>query len=410
MAENVTDARRGNPAGGAALPPGSDEASSGVYRIIHGRALGAASFIGRTWDSVFLAVRRPFGMVGTAMILPYRKFGTPDRLRVAGRVVEDRGVVAAPHTDSTPANLWLTFKRYATYEVPEAKVRIRFAAEDHTIVTDRKGFFEMEIKPAAPIELPPPETWFPVKITLVSAQAEQSPPLTAEAYVLIPPATARFGIISDIDDTIVQTGVTNILKHWRTVVANSAEARVAFRGLAPFYRALHGGAGGADGNPVFYVSSSPWNLYDLFERFLVLHDIPLGPIVLRPVGIGAGHWPGGSHKENKLMQIDRILSTYPHLPFILVGDSGQHDAEIYAETAERHPGRVLGIYIRDVTEAERDLKVEAVLKPARGKGIRVAYGPDLIEAAEDSVAAGWIAASALPEIRAAVADPDRPGA
>ena len=105
-----------------------------------------------------------------------------------------------------------------------------------------------------------------------------------------------------------------------------------------------------------------------------------------------------------------MLTTYPHLPFILVGDSGQHDAEIYAETAQRHPGRVLAIYIRDVTEAERDLKVEAVLKPAAAQGVRVAYGPDLIEAAEDSAASGWISPSALPEIRAAVADPDRPGA
>lgn len=381
-----------------------------MYRIIHGRALGAASFVERTWDRLFLGVRRPFGLVGSALILPYRKFGTADRLRVAGRVVEDRGVVSAAHTNSTAANLWLTFKRYAAYEVPEAEVRIRFGAEDHTIVTDRKGFFESEIAPAAPVELPPGETWLPVKVTLLNAPSNQRPLLTAEAFVLIPPPTARFGIISDIDDTIVKTGATNFLKHWRTVIANSAEARVAFRGLAPFYRALHRGAGDGAGNPIFYVSSSPWNLYDLFERYLVLHDIPLGPIVLRPIGIGAGRWPGGSHKTNKLAQIDRIFSTYPQLRYILVGDSGQHDAEIYAETAKRHPGRVLGIYIRDVTEAERDRDVQTVLRPAAEAGVRVAYGPDLIEAAEDAARAGWIAPSALLEIRAAVLDPDRPGA
>ena len=264
--------------------------------------------------------------------------------------------------------------------------------------------------PSKPVELPPFESWFPVKLSLLNAGWGPSPLLAAEAFVLIPPKTARLGIISDIDDTIVKTGATNILKHWRAVVANSAEARVAFRGLAPFYRALHQGLDGANTNPFFYVSSSPWNLYDLFERFLVLHDIPLGPIILRPVGIGAGHWPGGSHQANKVAQIDRIFATYPHLSFILIGDSGQHDVEIYAETAERHPSRVLGIYIRDVTEAERDRKVEAVLRPAAAKGVRIAYGPDLIESAEDAAMAGWIAASALPEIRAAVANPDGPGA
>jgi hypothetical protein len=71
---------------------------------------------------------------------------------------------------------------------------------------------------------------------------------------------------------------------------------------------------------------------------------------------------------------------------------------------------VLAIYIRDVTEPERDRAVEDVLQPARTVGVRIAYGPDLIEAAESAVAEGWIGASALPEIRAAVADPDRPGA
>ena len=381
-----------------------------MQRIIHGHVRGVAGRVGRIWDVLFLAARRPFGLVGPAIILPYRKFGTRERLRVAGRVVEDRGVVSAAHTNSTAANLWLTFKRYAAYEVPEAQIRIEVGPERHMIVTDRKGFFETEIAPAVPLSLPPGESWLPAKLSLVNAPNDASRPLNAESFVLIPPANACFGIISDIDDTIVKTGATNFLKHWRTVVANSAEARVAFRGLAPFYRALHRGAGGAEGNPIFYVSSSPWNLYDLFERFLVLHDIPLGPIVLRPIGIGAGRWPGGSHKANKLAQIDRILSTYPHLRFVMVGDSGQHDAEIYAEAVERHPGRVLGIYIRDVTEAERDRAVEALLKPVGAQGVRFAYGPDLIEAAEDAAAAGWIAPSALPEIRAAVADPDRPGA
>jgi phosphatidate phosphatase APP1 len=350
------------------------------------------------------------GLLGSPIILPYRKFGTPNRVRLAGRVVEDRGVVAAAHTDSTAANLWLSLKRYVAYEVPGAVVAVRFGGEDHTVASDRKGFFEVEIEPRVPLRLPLGESWLSVEIRLLQARADTTPLLSAEAFVLIPSRTARFGVISDIDDTIVKTGATNFLKHWRTLVANSAEARVPFRGLAPFYRALHRGRSGSEGNPIFYVSSSPWNLYDLFERFMVLHDIPLGPILLRPIGVGAGRWPGGSHKANKLAQIDLILSTYPDLNFILVGDSGQRDAEIYAMAANRHPGRVLAIYIRDVTDTERDLSVKAVLEPASARSVRIAYGSDLIEAAEDADAAEWITSSALPEIRAAVANPDVTGA
>ena len=381
-----------------------------MHRILHGHVPGGARGLPGLWDRFYRGVRERLGAVGTPLILTYRKFGTPELIRIGGRVVEDRGVVSAAHTASTAENLWLTLKRYAAYEVPGAKIRIHFGAETHIVVTDAKGFFEVEIGLSEPVRLPAAESWLPVKVGLVDAPGDAARPLQAEAFVLIPPASARFGVISDVDDTIVKTGATNFLKHWRTVVANSAEARVPFRGLAPFYRALQAGAGGAEGNPIFYVSSSPWNLYDLFERFLVLHDIPLGPILLRHVGIGPGRWPGGSHEKNKLAQIERILAAYPHLSFILVGDSGQHDAEIYSAATRLHPGRIAAIYIRDVTGDDRDLAAKGVLEPVRTQGIRWTYGPDLIEAAEDAAGAGWIDPAALGEIRAAVANPDRPGA
>ena len=381
-----------------------------MHRIIHGHVPGEAGGFAGLWDKFHRSIREPLGLVGPALILPYRKFGTPDRLRIGGRVVEDRGVLTAAHTDSTLANIGLTLRRYAAYEVPGAKVRIQFGAETDTIVTDAKGFFEIEIEPSSPILPPTGESWLSVELNLVAAPNEASRPLDAKAHVLIPPASARFGVISDVDDTIVKTGATNFLKHWRTVVQNSAEARVPFRGLAPFYRALHAGCGGAEGNPIFYISSSPWNLYDLFERYLVLHQIPLGPILLRHVGIGPGRWPGGSHHANKLAQIERVLKAYPDLPFILVGDSGQHDAEIYSEATRLHPGRIAAVYIRDVTADDRDLRAKGVLEPMKAQGVRWTYGPDLIEAAEDAAGGGWIPSSALTEIRAAVADPDRPGA
>ena len=381
-----------------------------MYRAILGHALGAAARFESDWDRLTAGLRQTLRMAGQPLILPYRKFGTPNRLRIAGRVVEDRGVISAAHTDSTAANIWLTFKRYAAYEVEGATVHFEVGGEAGTLVTDRNGFFEAEVVADDQVGPKPGELWLPVKLMLAATPGNAGAAVVAEGQVLIPPTTARFGIISDIDDTIVKTGATNFLKHWRTVVANSAELRVPFRGLAPFYRALQAGAGGAENNPIFYVSSSPWNLYDLFERYLTLHQIPLGPIMLRPVGIGPGKWPGGAHSTNKLQQIGRVLSTYPHLPFILVGDSGQHDPEIYSEATRLHPGRIAAIYIRDVTTDDRDLSARGVLEPVRAQGVRWMYGPDLIEAAEDAAAAGWIASFALAEIRAAVSNPDQPGA
>lgn len=381
-----------------------------MHRILHGYARGAAHRIEGVWDKLHLGARRRLGLIGPALILPYRKFGTPERLRIGGRVIEDKGVISAPRSDATRENIRLTLKRYASNEIPGARVAFELRGDAGEVRTDEEGFFEVEIEPATPVALPAGESWLGVKLTLLDAPHVVDKPLTAMADVLMPPASARFGVISDIDDTIVKTGATNFLRHWRTVVANSAEERVAFRGLAPFYRALQAGAAGGEGNPIFYVSSSPWNLYDLFERFLVLHDIPLGPILLKDLGLDAKKWLTGGHDAHKLEQIAVVLATYPHLPFILVGDSGQRDAKIYAEAARLYPGRIAAIYIRDVTSAERDAAASAILAGLTGQGIRSAYGADLMEAAEDAAAAGWIAPAALDEIRAAVADPDRKGA
>jgi len=381
-----------------------------MYRIIHGHLHGVAHRVEGIWDKLHLGARRRLGLIGPALILPYRKFGTPELIRVAGRVIEDKGVISAPKSDSTWENVRLTLKRYATNEIPDACVGFRIGPEEGTLETDEEGFFEVEVRPDQPLRPPPGELWLKVELCLGDAPHVTPEPIAAMAEVLVPPADVAFGVISDVDDTIIVTGATNFVKNWRTVVANSAEHRVAFPGLAPFFRALQRGRGRAPTNPIFYVSSSPWNLYDLLERFLVLHDIPLGPLLLKDLGLDKLKWATGGHDTHKLKQIETVLSTYPHLGFILVGDSGQRDPEIYAEAVRRHPDRISAVYIRDVTPGARDSSAGEVLATLKGRGIRTAYGPDLREAAADAADAGWIAPEALGEIEAAIRDPNRPGA
>ena len=102
----------------------------------------------------------------------------------------------------------------------------------------------------------------------------------AGGRVLVPPASARFGVISDIDDTVLWTNVRNKLKMVLTIALLNERTRVPFQGVAAFYRALQQGAGGNENNPIFYVSGSAWNLYDLLVEFFQIHGIPLGPILL----------------------------------------------------------------------------------------------------------------------------------
>src|SRR4029450_12845404 len=97
----------------------------------------------------------------------------------------------------------------------------------------------------------------------------------------IPPSTARFPRVSDIDDTVIQSRVSNFLQAARTVMLGNARTRLPFPGVAAFYQALRKGLTGDEKNPVFYVSSSPWNIYDVISEFMDLQKIPKGPLMLR---------------------------------------------------------------------------------------------------------------------------------
>src|SRR5690606_8381108 len=144
-------------------------------------------------------------------------------------------------------------------------------------LADDEGFFEVTLPVGAGPNLG--ESWREASLELIDPRPLGGP-VTVSAFAIIPPENARFGIISDIDDTVVRTDVANLLRMLRLVLLTNAHTRLPFPGVAAFYRALHAGDGGPFTNPVFYVSSSPWNFYDLLTEILDVHDIPAGPLYL----------------------------------------------------------------------------------------------------------------------------------
>jgi len=83
-----------------------------------------------------------------------------------------------------------------------------------------------------------------------------------QEQVYIPSDKAQRIIVSDIDDTVMYTGVANKLRMLWRVYAQGAEARTAFPGVGQFYKALHHGAFGDENNPVLYISRAPWSIYE----------------------------------------------------------------------------------------------------------------------------------------------------
>jgi phosphatidate phosphatase APP1 len=187
--------------------------------------------------------------------------------------------------------------------------------------------------------------------------------------ILIPGESAELGIISDIDDTVLQSHVTQKLKMIWVTLSGSAFTRMPFEGTSELYRALSEGLSGHADNPVFYVSKSPWNLYDFLVDFMDHHQLPRGPLLLRDIGLREA--PPLDHKTDA---VQRLFETYPALPFVLIGDSGERDPDIYLSVAARYPGRVRAIYIRDLGGKHGSAgRAEALSASARDLGTEMLW-------------------------------------
>ncbi|HXT16379.1 MAG TPA: phosphatase domain-containing protein [Gemmatimonadaceae bacterium] len=322
-------------------------------------------------------------------IQAYRGFGTHQRMLVQGRVLESRDIGPSRDSDSAIGNLINTYKRIGSAGVPRARVRVTFDDVVREVVADDEGFFREWMEVVRPVSA---EDWQRARLRLLAPLRANQPDVLAAADIRVPRETASFGVISDLDDTVIQSGVSNVLSAARALALGNARTRLPFEGVASFYRALERGGDGQRRNPIFYVSSSPWNLYDVIAEFLELKEIPAGPILLRDWDVSMNALHGEELRRYKEPLIREILTLYPSLPFILIGDTSQHDPEIYRAITHEFRGRILAIYIRDVSaNAERSAAVRALADEVRAAGSSLVLAEDTSGVARHARESGWIA-------------------
>jgi phosphatidate phosphatase APP1 len=175
----------------------------------------------------------------------------------------------------------------------------------------------------------------------------------------------------------------------------NARTRLPFEGVSAFYQALHTGYSSKQFRPIFYVSSSSWKLYDLLSEFFMLQNIPKGPLLLRDSRLDRFKFKTSLHKGHKLIQVDSIMHAFPQKKFILIGDSGQKDPEIYQDICEMYPNRVLAIYIRDIGKEERHSDINEIADKLAAKNIPMLLVPDTTTAARHAFQEGWISQDSL---------------
>lgn len=335
-------------------------------------------------------VRRARGS-GGVVVEPYRGYGSDSEAFLIGRVFRQVHADGPAGLHDLRAHLRDIGRRIRRRSLAGVPVTAHLDGATASAVTDPDGYYRIRLD----LPRPPPgsgDGWHAARLTVAV-----EPPIEAEASVFIPPAASRFVVVSDIDDTVMHTGVANrVAMLWRLFVA-PAESRVAFPGVASFYRALHDGVSGRETNPILYVSRAPWGTYDMLTAFFRAHGIPAGPeLFLREWGLSWRHpWPRRA-TDHKRELIDNMLKLYDERPFVLVGDSGQHDPEVYARIVREHPGRIQAVYIRDVSRRlTRAAEIERLSEAVRAAGSNLLLASDTIAMARHASGLGLVPPGAV---------------
>ena len=334
-------------------PPGR----SRLRRFLHAAAVDLERALDRI-DDFFSAGDDPERKI---RLLAYAGYRNDKVARLKGRIVRYEKPLDAG--EGTLTRLRAMMEIYNSNELPDVTVRLEGYGRTSEVITDEEGYFDFEL----PVDTPLPETTQWEQVTISTPDRESQRP-SVEMPVMAPGINHHWGVISDIDDTVVETGATNFIKNWRRVLVDRPQDRLAVPGAATLYKTIAGDHV-APARPFFYVSSSPWNLYGFITEFMELNGIPHGPMFLKDYGIDAAKLVTAGHGEHKLAAIETVLAFYPGFKFLLIGDNGQHDVEIYAQAVKDFPDRVAAVFIRDVSGSCREGAKADLLAGIEAEGI-----------------------------------------
>jgi phosphatidate phosphatase APP1 len=342
-------------------------------------------------------------------IYPYRGFGSHQYIYVKGRVLEEKKIFAPKVFNNLWINLLNSLNRIESDEVPYARLRMQVSKQSIELLADEEGYFQSHLKVAE--FLPADDNCRSVTFELLEPIRPGHPAVNAVGEVYIPFPNCKFGIISDIDDTVIKSFIKQPFQLLWTQLFSSARTRQPVPGMAAFYRGLAESMSNSwdeaenlrweKENPIFYLSTSPWNLYPLLEDYLNYQKFPPHPILyLRDWGISSNEILPFDNQNHKLGFINFLMDFYPQMDFILVGDSGQQDPEIYTQVAIQHVERILAIYILEVEQnSERADTIHRMRSRLSRMGVPMIFARTVIPLAEHAASNGWITAEALEIVR-----------
>lgn len=270
---------------------------------------------------------------------PYTSYGAQGWVRIMARTLlappGTQPAEAAERDAESAQRAVRGWRSFVTAQVANTEIEVQAGTRRHTLRSDRGGYVdgvvESDLEPG----------WHQVTLTLAGRS------ITAPVVVVGP--DVRTAMVSDIDDTVMVTALPRpFLAAYNSMVLHENARRVV-PGMAALYRRWGAANPGA---PTFYLSTGAWNVAPALRRFLARHGYPAGPLLLTDWGPTNTGWfrSGQQHKRDTLR---RLLAELPQIHWVLVGDDGQHDPQIYGDIAAEHPDRISLVAIRQLTPGEQ---------------------------------------------------------
>ncbi|MBK7858189.1 MAG: DUF2183 domain-containing protein [Archangiaceae bacterium] len=268
-------------------------------------------------------------------VLVFPAVGTPSQVTVSGRVfTEPLGSGGSPLSRNLRSLLAPNWKG--------AHLQVRFAGQTTEVVSGHDGNWEAVF--TAPKEHP-----FTAGLQRVEAKVKGAAAGGAEVDVISD--GAPFFVVSDFDDTLAVTEVLKKGKLLEHAIAQDADSQPLVEGMPQLMRCLREGKAE---RPVFaLVSGSPVQFVPRTQAFLFKHDFPPFGLYLRDLG-------PQTLRDYKQPIIRALLQSVPH-DVVLVGDSGEHDPEVYGQMRAEFPERVKAIAIHDVGRLEDPARAQNML-------------------------------------------------
>lgn len=247
------------------------------------------------------------------------------------------------------------------------EVRLRFKNIDVTTRTLDDGYFRFTIPFNEVLE----SGWHPYE---VSCDLDKFG--IVNCGELLKPFESKYGIISDIDDTFLISHSSSIFKKLYVMLSKNVHKRKVFADVVRHYQALSLGGQSADTatNSFFYVSSSEWNLYEFIDSFARLHELPKAVIRLKKIKSGLSDFfkTGRGDHDHKFVKIKEIISFYPNIEYVLLGDDSQHDPYIYERVCKIFPKNIKAVYIRQ-TRKHTKKQVATILHNIEAMHVATCY-------------------------------------